>query len=146
MTHQLTVGLRSEIAAFVILVFAIGIAGLAGCVATKSRSDQTAVEGLVRDISCPIQNREATATTFNLQCALECVKQGSPLIILSKGGVIYVPISDSMPDQDQRARLMPFVGKYVKVTGKAYERNGTHAIAISQISEMKDVHLVTDAQ
>jgi hypothetical protein len=115
-------------------------------VATRSRSDQTAVEGLVRDISCPIQNREATATTFNLQCALECVKQGSPLIILSKGGVIYVPISESMPDQDERVRLMPWIGKYVKVTGKIYERNGTRAIAISQITEMKEVHLVTDAK
>jgi hypothetical protein len=106
---------------------------------------KTAVEGLVRDISCAIQNKAATATNLNLTCALECARNGSPLIILSKDGVLYVPISSSMPDKDQRQRLMPFVGKYVKVTGTVYERSGTHAIAIDQIVEMKDVHVVTDA-
>ena len=103
------------------------------------------IEGLVRDISCPIQNSEATATRFNLQCALDCAKNGSPLIILTKNGTIYTPISDSMPDKDQRQRLMPLVGKDVKVMGPVYERAGTHAIAIKQITEMKGVHLVTDA-
>jgi len=110
------------------------------------RAGKSSVEGLVRDISCPIQNQKATATAFNMKCALECAREGSPLIILSKDGVIYTPISDSMPDRDQRQRLIPFVGKYVKVSGTVYERAGTHAIAIGQIIEMKDVHLVTDAQ
>jgi hypothetical protein len=81
-----------------------------------------------------------------MKCALECAREGSPLIILSKDGVIYTPISDSMPDRDQRQRLIPFVGKYVKVSGTVYERAGTHAIAIGQMIEMKDVHLVTDAR
>ena len=107
---------------------------------------KTTVEGLVRDISCPVQNKAATATTLNLKCALECARNGSPLIILSRDGFIYLPISDSMPDKDQRQRLMPFVGKYVKATGTVYERSGTRAIAIDQIIEMKEVHLVTDAQ
>ncbi|MGH9712721.1 MAG: hypothetical protein ACRD5M_05405 [Candidatus Acidiferrales bacterium] len=104
------------------------------------------VEGLVRDIACPIQVKRTSATKFNIECALECAKQGSPLIILTKAGVIYTPISDSMPDKDQRQRLMPFVGKYVKATGQLYEREGTHAIAIKEIKEMKEVHLITDAQ
>ena len=104
------------------------------------------IEGLVRDISCPIQNKEATATNFNLKCALDCAKRGSPLIILTKDGVIYTPISDGMPDQDQRQRLMPYVGKYVKATGKLFERAGTHAIAIDEIKEMKDVPLITDSK
>jgi len=104
------------------------------------------IEGLVRDISCPIQNKKESATNFNLQCALECAKQGSPLIILTKDGLIYTPISPDMPDRDQRPRLLPFVGKYVKVTGDLFEREGAHAIAIREIEEMKDVHLVTDAK
>jgi hypothetical protein len=104
------------------------------------------IEGLVRDISCPIQNKTATATRFNLACALECAKEGSPLIILTKDGAIYTPISNSMPDKDQRERLMPFVGKYVKATGQLFEREGTHAIAIKEINEMKEVPLVTDAK
>jgi hypothetical protein len=114
--------------------------------ATKPEVASSTIEGLVRDVSCPIQNKEATATTFNLECAVQCAKAGSPLIILSKDGVIYTPISDTMPDKDQRRRLMPFVGKYVQVTGKVFEREGTHAIAIQDIKEMKEVHLITDAK
>jgi len=104
------------------------------------------VEGLVRDIACPMQNKRASATEFNLDCALECAKAGSPLIILTKAGLIYTPMSDSMPDKSQRDRLMPFVGKYVKATGVVYEREGAHAIVIKEITEMKDVHLITDAK
>jgi hypothetical protein len=36
---------------------------------------------------------------------------------------------------------MPFVGKYVRVTGQVFERAGTHAIAIQEIHEVKNVHL-----
>jgi hypothetical protein len=39
---------------------------------------QQTIEGLVRDISCPLQNKAATATKFNLKCARQCVEQGSP--------------------------------------------------------------------
>jgi hypothetical protein len=104
------------------------------------------IEGLVRDIACPIQNKETAATKFNLDCALQCAKQGSPLIILTKSVAIYTPISDSMPDNDQRPRLMPFVGKYVKATGQLFERGGAHGIAIKEITEMKDVRVITGAK
>lgn len=112
----------------------------------QMKSATATVEGLVRDIACPIQNEEATATHFNLQCALDCAKQGSPLIILSKQGVIYIPISNEMPDKSQRERLMPFLGKWVKVTGHAYTRGGTHVVAIESIHELKGVRLNSKAQ
>ena len=99
------------------------------------------VEGLVRDIACPIQNLEATATHLSMKCLLACARNGSPLVILTKDGDLYLPISDKMPDEDQRQRLMPFLGKYVRATGTVYERNGTHAIAINKIVELKNVHL-----
>jgi len=38
----------------------------------------------------------------------------------------------------------PFVGKYVRATGIAFERTGTHAIVITEIKEMKEVHLTID--
>jgi DNA/RNA endonuclease YhcR with UshA esterase domain len=102
------------------------------------------IEGAVRDMSCVMQNKNASATKFSLKRTTECAKQGSPLIIFTKDGVIYTPISGSTPDTDQRQRLMPFVGKYVKATGQVFEKNGTHAIAIREITEMKEVHLDTD--
>jgi hypothetical protein len=104
------------------------------------------IEGAVRDLACPIQNPAGTATSFSLKCTLDCVKHGSPIIILTKTGLIYFPISADMPDSDQREKMMPFVGKYVQATGAVFERNGTRAIAITQIKELKSVHVDTDAR
>jgi hypothetical protein len=104
-----------------------------------------AIEGLVRDVACPIQNHDSTATDFDLQCALACARSGSPLIILTKAGDIYFPISDKMPDPSQRQKLMPFVGKYVRASGQVFERNGTRAIAITDIHELKGERLKSKA-
>jgi hypothetical protein len=106
---------------------------------------KASVEGVVRDVACPIQNHKSTATDFNLDCALACAKAGSPLIILTKDGDIYFPISDQMPDPSQREKLMPFVGKYVLASGTVYTRNGTRTMAIREIKELKNVHLNTSA-
>jgi hypothetical protein len=114
--------------------------------ADASAPHLTAVEGLVRDVACPIQNHDSTATDFNLQCALACARSGSPLIILTKAGDIYFPITDKMPDPSQRQKLMPFVGKYVRASGQVFERNGTRAIAITEIHELKGVRLNSKAE
>jgi len=104
------------------------------------------IEGLVRDVACPVQNHEATATHLSMKCLRDCAKAGSPLVILTKDGELYTPISDRMPDQDQRQKLMPFLGKYVRASGTVFERKGTHAIAISEIEELKDVRLTIEDQ
>jgi hypothetical protein len=147
-----TVTVTGTLDAMVLQVASVKRAPAASPAGGQSSSDTarpsvtTTIEGLVRDISCPIQNKAATATVFNLKCAQDCARLGSPLIILTNDGVLYTPISASMPDEDQRQRLMPFLGKYVRVTGQVFERTGTHAIAISEIHEMKSVHLVTNAE
>jgi len=101
---------------------------------------------LVRDIACPIQNLDGNATHLSMKCALACVRAGSPIGILTKDGYLYLPISDKMPDYSQRQKLMPFVGKYVRVNGIAFERNGTHAIVITEITEMKEVHVTSEGE
>ncbi|MGA7968471.1 MAG: hypothetical protein WB983_07570 [Terriglobales bacterium] len=106
----------------------------------------TTIEGAVRDLACPVQNPDGSATSFSLKCTLDCVRHGSPIIILTKTGLIYFPISADMPDSSQREKMMPFVGKYVQATGPVFERNGTRAIAITQIEELKSVHIDTDAR
>jgi hypothetical protein len=105
-----------------------------------------AVEGLVRDIACPIQNKQASARTFNIKCAVDCVRKGSPIVIQTDDGLLYTPISSSMPDEDVRPRLLPFVGKYVRVQGQVFERQGSRAIMVQDITELKDVHLTTNAE
>jgi hypothetical protein len=102
---------------------------------------KASIEGLVRDVACPIQNHKSTATDFNLDCAVACAKAGSPLIILTRSGDMYFPISDQMPDPSQREKLIPFVGKYVRATGTVDMRNGTRTIVIREITELKNVHL-----
>jgi hypothetical protein len=113
---------------------------------TPSNESKATIEGLVRDIACPIQNLEATATHLSMKCLLACARRGSPLVILTKDGELYLPISDKMPDEDQRQKLTPFLGKYVRASGTVYERRGTHAIAINQIEELKNVHLNIEDQ
>jgi hypothetical protein len=99
------------------------------------------IEGTVSDLACPVQNPAGTATDRDLKCVRDCVRHGSPIIILTKDGLIYFPISADMPDSGQRAKMMPFVGKYVQATGAVFERKGTRAIAITQIKELKNAHL-----
>jgi hypothetical protein len=108
---------------------------------SRANRSKATIEGLVRDIACPIQNLDGNATHLSMECALGCVKAGSPLVILTKDGDLYLPISEKMPDSDQRERLMPYVGKYVRATGIVFERHGTHAIVITEITEMKEVHV-----
>jgi hypothetical protein len=105
-----------------------------------NRSEAT-IEGLVRDIACPMQNLDGDATHLSLKCVRDCVKAGSPIGILTKDGEIYLPISDKMPDYSQKKKLTPFLAKYVRVKGISFERNGAHAIVITEITELKDVRL-----
>jgi hypothetical protein len=95
------------------------------------------VEGLVRDIACPLQNRKSTATNYSKECITMCEKAGSPLGILTSDGSVYLPVTESMPDTGQNA-LKPFVGEHVQATGKVFERNGGHAIEINDIHQLPD--------
>lgn len=44
------------------------------------------------------------------------------------------------------ARGLPVVIKYMRASGTVFERTGTHAIVITEIKEMKEMHLVIDGQ
>ncbi|MGO8795631.1 MAG: hypothetical protein ACLQLC_12480 [Candidatus Sulfotelmatobacter sp.] len=111
---------------------------------SRANRSTVTIEGLVRDMACPIQNLDGNATSLSLKCARACVRAGSPIAILTMDGDLYQPISDKMPDYSQMKKLIPFVGKYVRVNGIAFERKGTHAIVIAKIREMKEVHVTID--
>ena len=113
---------------------------------SRANSSKETIEGLVRDVACPIQNLDSNPTSMGRKCVQDCVKGGSPLVILTQDGHLYFPISAKMPDTDQRHELMPFVGKYVRASGIVFERTGTHAIVITEIKEMKEVHLTFDEE
>ena len=93
------------------------------------------ITGYVRDVACLVQNPKAGAATTPVakDCLKECVRGGSPLVILSEDGFLYVPISSETPDKSVRSQLLPYAGKYVKASGKLFERGGLHSISIDKI-------------
>jgi hypothetical protein len=58
-------------------------------------------------------------------------------VILTKDGTIYWPIDSATPAKGQNARLTEFAGNRVTATGKLYDRGGSHAIVIEQITAAK---------
>lgn len=90
--------------------------------------------GYVRDLACLMKFNEALKPTN--ECAAMCARAGSPLVIVTKDGTIYTPISDSIPDASEREKLMPFVGSYVEVTAEMFQRSGIKAIVIQQIKKV----------
>jgi hypothetical protein len=89
------------------------------------------VKGYVLDSACTfVKNLKKPVSP---QCAVECAKAGSPLVILADDGTIYWPISDTTPSAGQNEKLLPFAGKRVTVSGKAFQRGGSSALVIEKI-------------
>jgi hypothetical protein len=105
--------------------------------AAQKEPSLTTVMGYVRDSGCVHRFREVVKPLPN-GCVEACVRAGSPLILLTKAEQVYHPISAEMPDVDVRPKLLPFVGKLVKITGHVYSRGGSDAISVEQIEEVKD--------
>ena len=101
----------------------------------ESNGTPGVISGYVRDVACLVQNPKAGAATTPMaqDCLEKCVRGGSPLVILSEDGLLYVPISSETPDKSVRSKLLPYAGKYVKASGKLFERGGLHAISIEKI-------------
>ena len=95
------------------------------------------ITGYVRDSGCVHRFHEVVKPLPN-GCVEACMRAGSPLLILTKDEQVYHPISGEMPDTDVRPKLLPFVGKFVKITGHVYERGGSKAVSLERIEESKE--------
>ena len=98
---------------------------------TAADSSTVTVKGFVLDSACAFT--KGLTKPASKQCAIDCAKGGSPLVILAGNGDIYWPIADTMPAIGQNAKLLPFAGDFVRATGKIYRRGGSQAIAIEKI-------------
>ena len=97
----------------------------------EPQTQSTTITGYVIDSACLfIKNLDKP---INKQCAIDCAKAGSPLVILADDGTVYLPISSEMPASGQNERLMPFAGEKVLLRGKVYEHGGSHALVIDEI-------------
>ena len=97
----------------------------------------TSIVGYVRDSGCVHRFHEVVKPLPN-GCLQACVRAGSPLVILTKNEEVYHPLSNEIPDSDVRAKLLPYAGKLVKITGEVYDRSGSKAIALQKIEEVKE--------
>lgn len=110
----------------------IGVLLMTAAPATaEPQTQSTAITGYVIDSACLFI--KSLDKPINKQCAIDCAKAGSPLVILADDGTVYLPISSEMPATGQNERLMPFAGERVAVRGKVYEHGGSHAVVIEGI-------------
>ncbi len=103
----------------------------------QNEAPPVSIVGYVRDSGCVHRFHEVVKPLPN-GCVEACVRGGSPLVVLTKNEQVYHPISTEMPDVDMRQKLLPFVGKLVKITGHVYNRGGSNAISLDQIKEVKE--------
>jgi hypothetical protein len=109
--------------------------GLLSAIEKPDDAPTTSIMGYVRDSGCVHRFHEVVKPLPN-GCLDACVRAGSPLVVLSKSEEVFHPLSTEMPDVDVRAKLLPFVGKLVKITGKVYDRGGSKAITVERIEEV----------
>ena len=118
--------------------FALPLLLVMGIFASGQTAKTTTVKGYVLDSACAFT--KGLKKPISSDCAKECAKAGSPLVVLAPSGTIYWPIADTTPSAGQNDKLLPFAGQQVTVTGKVFQRGGSTAIAINKIeplSEMK---------
>ncbi len=109
------------------------VLALAGSAMARSSSKTASVSGYVLDSACAFT--KDLEKLVSPACAVACAKAGSVLVILADDGTIYWPISSAMPAKSQNGRLMRFAGKRVTVSGRVYEKGGSHAIVMEKIEE-----------
>ncbi len=96
------------------------------------KPEKVIVKGYVLDSACAFT--KGLEKPISRDCALRCAKNGSPLVILSDDGIVYLPISEAPPPAvGQNEKLLPFAGDKVTVTGMSYDRRGSRAIVIEKI-------------
>ncbi len=89
--------------------------------------------GEVVDLTCYLSHDGQGAK--HAKCALDCIKKGNPVAILSKGVLYAVISSDHEPPN---AKLAAFAGKQVIVTGAQSEKNGLHFVDMDSVAEQPD--------
>ena len=66
-------------------------------------------------------------------CSQVCADNGIPLGLITEEGVLYLPVSKSMPGVGSNEELKPHAEHTVKVKGTAIERGGMNTIVIESV-------------
>ncbi len=98
----------------------------------RAAGKHATVKGYVIDSSCTFT--KDLKKPISAECAVACAKAGSPLVMQGDNGLIYLPISGTMPAGGQNDKLLPYAGQEVTVTGTVYLKSGSRAIVIAKIA------------
>jgi hypothetical protein len=101
------------------------------------KDSSATIIGYVRDSGCVHRFHEVVKPLPN-GCVEACDKAGSPLVILTREEQVYHPISAEMPDVDVRGKLLPFLGKLVRIKGHVYSRQGSNAISLEAMEAIRE--------
>ena len=118
-----------------LLIAALISSALAALADAEPKGTPTTVTGWVLDSACAYT--KGLTKPISRQCALDCAKKGSPLVLMRDDGTIYLPVSGAMPATGQNERLMPYAGTRVTAIGKVYAKTGSQAIVIEKIEAAK---------
>ena len=99
---------------------------------SSGNGKSTSISGWVIDSSCAYT--KGLDKPISPACAKACAKNGSPLVILRDDGAIFLPIDSKTPSSSQNAKLLPFAGEHVKVSGTEYAHGDSHAIVVASIA------------
>ena len=117
------------------VVLAVLVVSLVTLTAVAGEGKSVKVEGWVLDSSCAYT--KDLKKPISESCAKKCAEGGSPLVLLTDDGTVYLPISGTMPATGENRKLMAYAGQRVKVEGAVHERTGSKAMVISKIEAAK---------
>ena len=122
----------------------------------SARSDggagqQVTVEGEVVCLTCYLKDGLKATGSDHIGCAMACYGQGLPQAILEKeSGILFLPITTERSkrgtDEETfvcsliehtpvREALVPYFGKTVTVSGRAFPGNGVKLLSIETVAE-----------
>jgi hypothetical protein len=91
-----------------------------------AKADQ--LTGEVIDLTCYLDH--GSVGPKHAECARKCIERGLPVGLLVNGKVYNVIISSH---EAPNAKLAPYAGQMVTITGKTIVKNGTRAIDMEDV-------------
>lgn len=99
-------------------------------VSAQKATDTMTVKGEVLDMNCYMDHGAHGAK--HAECAATCIKNGSPVGILSTDGKVYLMVADH-GNEDPYDEVRKHAAENVQVSGKYANRNGVQALIIESV-------------
>ena len=95
--------------------------------------EETILKGEILDLSCYL--KVGAKGPDHQQCALTCLKNGSPMGLLTEEGEIYLLLED-LKKKDGYTTAKESAAETVEIKGQLAERNGLKALVVNTCSKI----------